>query len=96
MASGLPGPAGVFVRCPVEVVPGREQEFAQTHHQNMADTNVKGTMCRLTFATVTLALVSAFGTGTMGQMGICYRQLFIFMWCQATDFTMPLVVIMPW
>lgn len=61
MENGLPGLAGVPVPCLVEEVPNREQEIAQTHPQRMVDSDVKGMIFRLAFATLTSAPVSAIG-----------------------------------
>lgn len=46
MENGPHGPAGLLVQYPVEVALDREQETAQIHFHNMADTNVKETTYR--------------------------------------------------
>ncbi|KAL7984810.1 hypothetical protein Chor_003380, partial [Crotalus horridus] len=60
-------PAGVPVPCLVEEVPNREQEIAQTHLQRMVDSDVKGMIFRLAFATLTSA--PHMETGARGATG---------------------------
>ena len=58
MASGLLGPVGVPVLCPVEEVPDREQGSALILSHSMEGADVKGVMSRAIFAIMTLVQVS--------------------------------------
>lgn len=67
MASGLLGPVGVPVLCPVEEVPDREQGSALILSHSMEGADVKGVMSRAIFAIMTL--VQLMVTGVLGVAG---------------------------
>ena len=58
MASGPLGPVGAPAPCPVEEAPDNEQGTALILCPSMEATSVKGVMCRVIFAIVTLVQVS--------------------------------------
>ncbi|XP_029059113.1 semaphorin-5B-like isoform X1 [Monodon monoceros] len=77
MASGPLGPVGVPALCPVEEVPDNEQGTALILFPSMEATSVKGVMCRVIFAIVTLVQVSVGNThgnwSPWSGWGMCSR-----------------------
>lgn len=69
MASGPLGPVGVPALCPVEEAPDNAQGTALILFPSMEATSVKGVMCRVIFAIVTL--VQLMVTGVLGVAGEC-------------------------